>query len=114
VDLAYLEKITKGNEQFLLSMIDIFLEQNPEDVNMLRNAVRDADFETIRLISHKIKTSVVFIGLDKHIQSQLAEMEKLGTEAQQLGEIKKLFAEVDHVCGKADQELKIIKSERKK
>jgi len=72
-DLSHLREISKGRKAFFMSMIEIFLEQNQEDMNTLQVAVRDEDFDTIRLLAHKIATSITFMGLEKHIYAQLID-----------------------------------------
>jgi CheY-like chemotaxis protein len=113
IDLAYLEQITKGNEKFFLSMLDIFLEQNPEDLKTLNKAVLADDFETIKVLAHKIKTSVVFIGLDKHLRDLLSEMEELAKQSEQPGRIRELFGELNIICTEAETQLKEIMTQRK-
>ena len=113
IDLTYLEQITKGNENFFLSMLDIFMEQNPADMKLLGKAVQANDFENIKIMAHKIKTSVVFVGLDKYIRELLAEMEELGKLEEQPMRIRELYLELNTICTEADTQLKEMMSERK-
>jgi CheY-like chemotaxis protein len=108
-DLTHLRSISKGRKVFFLSMIEIFLEQNQEDMQALEKAISETNFETIHLLSHKIATSIIFMGLEKHIYAQLKEMERLGEGNTSIEKIKKLFAEVAAVCAKAEEELKLVK-----
>jgi CheY-like chemotaxis protein len=108
-DLSHLREISKGRKVFFLSMIEIFLEQNQEDMQELEKSVYKEDFDNIRLLSHKIATSITFMGLEKHIYSKLKEMEQLGEDQTQPGKIKILFQEVAAVCAKANEELRMVK-----
>jgi CheY-like chemotaxis protein len=111
-DLAYLTHISKGRQDFFYLMIDIFLEQNATDMVTLGTAVDNSDYETIRLLSHKIKTSITFIGLEKHILTRLVEMEELGQQKKDPARIRVLFKYVDAVCAKAVEELITVKAKR--
>ncbi|HEU4717219.1 MAG TPA: response regulator [Bacteroidia bacterium] len=107
-DLTYLRSIARNNEGFFTSMIRIFTEQTPEDVKKLDAAVHECDFETIRTLAHKIKTSVVFVGADAHVQRELVEMEKLGEEKKSILRIAELFAHVKKTCTTACEELTLF------
>ena len=61
------------------------------------------------MLAHKIATSIIFMGLEKHIHAKLKEMERLGEAQSNLERIKKIFREVSDVCAKADAELRMVK-----
>jgi|GEM_PF-2287722 len=113
IDLAYLERISNGRKGFFMSMIDLFLEQNVADVEALRKAVETEDFKTVRLLAHKIKISIGFVGLEKHIRQHLVEMEQLGENKTRPERIRKLFELVDTVCARANEELRNLKAKKK-
>lgn len=104
-DLTYLRSIANGNDHFFTSMIRLFTEQVPKDIARLKEAMHECDYETIRTLAHKIKTSVVFVGTDPHVRMQLAEMEKLGECKKGILRIAELFTHVRRTCSKACNEL---------
>lgn len=106
VDLSYLESLSKGSEEFFQSMIDLYLVQNANDIARLREGIRAKNFETARLLAHKIKTSVVFMGLEKHLHARLAELEWLCVEHAPIESITALFSQVEKICAAADAELR--------
>jgi CheY-like chemotaxis protein len=109
IDLSHLRSISKGRNAFFMSMIEIFLEQNNEDMSGLETAIKKNDFENIHLLAHKIATSIIFMGLEKHIHSKLKEIEQLAETRSNPERIKKLFREVAVVSAKADAELRMVK-----
>ncbi len=112
-DLTHLAEISRGRKDFFMSMISIFLEQNREDMDTLEAALRKSDFDTIRLMAHKIGTSVSFVGLERHVLPQLKEMEQLGEQKINLPKARKLFYEVALVCETAEKELVAVQAKEK-
>lgn len=109
INLAFLSKISKGRKDFFMSMIDIFIEQNNNDLFALRNAIDISDFDSIRLLSHKIRTSVSFIGLERLLQEPLQEMELLGEQKINAGRVRSLYGNVVAICAEAGKELELIR-----
>jgi CheY-like chemotaxis protein len=113
IDLSYLEQISMGKKNFFYGMIDIFLLQNTNDMQKLKLAVEEMNFETIRLLAHKTKTSITFIGLEKHLYDELEEMERLSLSNQNPKRIRELFLLVDSICTRACKELISVKEKNK-
>lgn len=109
INLAFLSKISKGRKDFFMSMIDIFIEQNTTDLFTLRNAIDISDFDSIRLLSHKIRTSVSFIGLERLLQEPLQEMELLGEQKRNAERVRSLYGNVVAICAEAGKELELIR-----
>ena len=42
-NLAYLIDISKGNKSFITEMIEIFLTENPLEINSLESAIEEKD-----------------------------------------------------------------------
>lgn len=108
INLDFLSKISKGRKDFFMSMIDIFIEQNTTDLLTLKNAIGNSDFDAIRLLAHKIRTSVSFIGLEQ-VQEQLQEMELLGEQEMDIERTQQLYCDVVAVCAAAEKELEQIR-----
>jgi hypothetical protein len=64
LDLSYLKDVASGSAEFMIEMIDIFLEQTPDYFDKLDTAVKEKDWKTVGDISHKIKPTLVFMGVD--------------------------------------------------
>lgn len=103
VDFKELHDMTGGNRQFLVEMIELFLEKNPRDLEELENALAQTDYEGIRAISHRMKTSVGFMGL-KHLTAPLNEMETLADQKEKPDTIKRHFTTVKNDCAIAAEE----------
>jgi signal transduction histidine kinase/CheY-like chemotaxis protein/HPt (histidine-containing phosphotransfer) domain-containing protein len=75
-DLADLESTARGNKNFMIEMMELFIERNPADLREMDLSIRDKNFKETARIAHKMKTSVGFTGLKKLLPC-LAEMEEL-------------------------------------
>ncbi|HXU27678.1 MAG TPA: Hpt domain-containing protein [Bacteroidia bacterium] len=105
IDLTYLNEISKGDANFIKEMIGIFLDETPEEINQLEKAITHADFEKIRAISHHMKSTVPFVGLDIIIGSELAQIENLALDKKEIEIIGTNFEKVKAVFQQAHEEL---------
>jgi HPt (histidine-containing phosphotransfer) domain-containing protein len=131
-DLTYLLELSKGNRKFVTDMVKIFLEENPDEIRMLGEGISTKDFDLINASAHKLRSTVPFVGLNRYIEDDITEIERMaaGRSGSQLpGEIspeedKKTTAKVDlekmallfrrisEVCRKACIELEDFQNSR--
>jgi len=104
-NLDYLTELAKGDLNFIKEMIGIFLEENPNEIKTLEVAILEQDYTMIKSISHHMKSTIPFVGIDIIIGKELVDIEKLAAEATGIDVIKNLFENVKTVCGKAFNEL---------
>lgn len=104
-NLNYLNEISKGDANFIKEMISIFLTESPQEITNLEKAITETNFEKIRAISHHMKSTVPFIGLDLLIGQELAQIENLSIEKKDIQTISTHFIKVKSVFQQAVQEL---------
>jgi signal transduction histidine kinase/CheY-like chemotaxis protein/HPt (histidine-containing phosphotransfer) domain-containing protein len=75
INLSYLLNLSKGNNQFVLQMLNLFLEQNPSDLKQLADEIKNNNFLNASAIAHKMKTSVSFLGLSEVLNPDLETIE---------------------------------------
>lgn len=63
-DLSYLNDLL-GDQDSILEMAEIMMDQTPADMNVLGSAIADRDFESTRINSHKIKSSLSIFGVER-------------------------------------------------
>lgn len=97
VDLTYLNEIAGGDSEFMIDMIDIFLEQTPVYTEQLIAALNDKDWKTVGDIAHKIKPTLAFMGANR-ANEQMALIEQNARTESNLEDIAREFAEVKAVC----------------
>jgi HPt (histidine-containing phosphotransfer) domain-containing protein len=84
-------KIEISNE--LQDLIPIFKEETEKNLNLLKEAIYNKDFEKIQFISHKIKGSSGSYGFDK-ISKLAKQIEENSKTIKSIEEINKIFNEL--------------------
>jgi HPt (histidine-containing phosphotransfer) domain-containing protein len=128
--LDYLVEISKGNTRFVKEMIKAFCEENPNEIELLETGLKEKDLEKINVAAHKLRSTAPFVGIDRHIQSDITEIERLAesektkkieinpdenpdiqkieiviADTEILLKIEQIFERVKAVCEKAREEL---------
>ena len=110
IDLTYLNEIAGGDAEFMIDMIDIFIEQTPIYSEQLIAAVGEKDWKTVGDIAHKIKPTLAFMGVNK-AKEQMASIEQKARTETNVEEISNEFAEVKAVCESLYTGLEKVKSD---
>ncbi len=104
INQDHLNTLSRGNKTFIKEIIAIFLEQNPIELNELEIAIQSKDYPTIKAISHKMKTSVGFIGINQ-LLPELASIETMAINNGDINTIQSTFSHVKAICHQAAIEL---------
>ena len=105
INKEHLNTLSRGNKAFIKEIIDIFLEQNPNELVELEKSILAKDYSAIRSISHKMKTSVGFIGINQ-LLPELSTIEKMAINEGDINNIQSKFTHVKTICHQAAIELK--------
>ncbi|HEX7367803.1 MAG TPA: Hpt domain-containing protein [Pelobium sp.] len=81
IDLSYLKEVASDNVDFMVEMIDIFLNQTPDYVCVLSDAVAQKDWPKIAEMAHKIKPTLAFMGANE-AKEKMASIEARAREKQ--------------------------------
>ncbi len=104
LNLTYLQDISKGNTDFITSMLQQFSAQMPAEIAELHNAISIPDFTLIKALAHNMKTTVAFVGLDKSLHPPLDLIENAALK-QDISTIQQAFDKVKTLCEKAMNEI---------
>lgn len=74
IDLSYLKEVASGNIEFMVEMIDIFLDQTPGYLSNLNEAIENKNWQKIAESAHKIKPTLGFMGIES-AKETMAEIE---------------------------------------
>lgn len=107
IDLEHLTELTKDNKDRILKYISIFLQNLPDEIEILKQHGEQKDFRAIRESLHKIKGIVAYMGI-KSLTRLFSSTEYANLELMNEGELKKFFSEIDETCTKAIDELKEV------
>jgi HPt (histidine-containing phosphotransfer) domain-containing protein len=97
VDLSYLNDIAGGNVEFVIDMIDIFLEQTPGYFEQLGTAIKQQDWKATGDVAHKIKPTLAFVGAE-NLRVKMQELESNARSQVNLHTIPENFQEINDAC----------------
>ncbi|WP_407429681.1 Hpt domain-containing protein [Arcticibacter sp.] len=97
VDLSYLNDIAGGNVEFVIDMIDIFLEQTPGYFGQLGAAIQQQDWKAAGDMAHKIKPTLAFVGAED-LRVKMQELESNARAQTNLSTIQESFQEINGTC----------------
>jgi HPt (histidine-containing phosphotransfer) domain-containing protein len=89
-NLDKIREMAEGDEEFIQSVITVFLEEVPEDLGGLETAVGSGDYGQIYKLSHKIKPNVDLLGMED-TRALALEMETMGKNEENLDGIRERF-----------------------
>lgn len=104
IELSFLKSISENNDQFFREFIQMFLTNTPKSLEEIEHAIRENDWEKIRMASHKIKPSFNYVGL-KEQNIQAAKIEELSKKQENMTAIADLFTKIKAACIIAFSEL---------
>lgn len=107
VDMDQLFSLSRGNNGFIREIIGVFMDENPRDLQRLEEAIEKNDFETIRAVSHKMKTSLGFMGIKLPLPA-VSLIEKQSAQKTGIAEIREEFNKVQASCAAAMNELNAV------
>lgn len=83
LDLSYLHTLSNNDKEFEKEILETSLITIPEDMNLLQEAIQNFEYNEIKAIAHKLKSSFMTIGMD-------AKEELHQLEYEDIAEYKKL------------------------
>lgn len=110
LDLSYLRDVASGSAEFMIEMIDIFLDQTPDYFEKLDRAVQAKDWKTVADVSHKIKPTFVFMGVDP-VKYDVGGLERKARDLVDLDKIEPQFDELKLMASDLFKRLEQIKKE---
>jgi signal transduction histidine kinase/DNA-binding LytR/AlgR family response regulator len=64
IDLSLLENAVGGDKAFMRELLNTIYQTLPLELQLLQSAITDIDFENIRIILHKIRPSIEYLGVE--------------------------------------------------
>lgn len=100
--LDKLNEMAEGDQDFILSVVSVFLEEVPEDLTALEQAVAASHYEQVYKLAHKIKPNVDLLGMEQ-TRAVALEIETLGKSEGNMDQIRERFPllkrDVEQVIG---------------
>jgi PAS domain S-box-containing protein len=112
IDLTYLREISDNNDEFIIQMIELFLQKTPGAIVDMNTSFKEQNWKELRMIAHRIKPSFNYVGASV-IQKKLALIENYSESQSNLDKIEGLIQEVESssksVFSELETELKNMK-----
>ena len=89
-NLDKINEMAEGDQDFVISVISVFLEEVPVDLEGLEKAIGERDHENVYKLAHKIKPNVDLLGMEQTRATAL-EIETLGKNTASMDEIEQKF-----------------------
>ncbi len=93
-DLSFLKETFDNDPEVIQNVLQIFIEDTPEDYEKLKTGIKDQDFLTTKEIAHKLKSSFKTIGLNNEA-TFLQEIENTSRQGADFVQIEALFKKLD-------------------
>ena len=103
--LDKINEMAEGDEEFVHSVISVFLEEVPQDLQQLESALQANNYEQVYKLAHKIKPNVDLLGMEQTRAAAL-EIETLGKNADNMLEIERIFPVLKKDIAQVVSELK--------
>ena len=97
-DLSMVQSVSGGDEGFIKKMVALFIETVPQNVNDLKKALQEENWDQVGKTAHKLKSTVDSMGI-KSIRQEIRTVEANSKQKQSLEEIPALVATIDAVIG---------------
>ncbi len=88
--LSKINELADGDEEFINSVVAVFLKEVPTDLVLLEAAIAKKNYSSIYQLAHKIKPNVDLLGMEQTRAAAL-EIENLGKQGNTGAEIDALF-----------------------
>lgn len=110
LDLSYLRDIASGSAEFMIEMIDIFLDQTPEYFTQLEAAVAEKNWKGVADVAHKIKPTLAFMGVNSAKQD-IEDIEHKARAVNNVDDIEPQFNLLKERCSNLFLKLKQVRTE---
>jgi len=103
--LDKLNELADGDEEFIHSVVSVFLDEVPEDLSLLEIAINQKNYPSIYQLAHKIKPNVDLLGMEQTRAAAL-EIENLGKQGNTGAQIDVIFPTLKKDISQVVAELK--------
>lgn len=105
INLDYMYLMSDNDEDMLMVMIDMLLEELPIEMEKIHQFAEAEDWENLKQVSHKMKSTLAFVGNDVLTESN-KEIEHIAKTKTNLYKLPELLANLNNFTPKTIVELK--------
>jgi HPt (histidine-containing phosphotransfer) domain-containing protein len=89
-NLDKIEEMAEGDQEFVHSVISVFLDEVPLDLKELEEAIGASNYDQVYKLAHKIKPNVDLLGMEQ-TRAIALEIETLGKSEANMDRIRERF-----------------------
>jgi len=95
-DLSMVQSVSGGDEGFIRRMVALFIETVPQNVEDLKTAMQEENWEQVGKTAHKLKSTIDSMGI-KSIRQEIRTVEANARQKESLQDIPMLVTNIDSV-----------------
>lgn len=95
-DLSMIESISGGDQQFIKQMVKLFLDNMPQNIEILKRTVEDEDWEQMWKTAHKMKSTIDSLNIVE-LKQEIRAIELSGKKLEGLELIPSIVQKVEKV-----------------
>lgn len=77
LNLDYLDLMADGDDDMKATMVEMLVDEIPEEMDKMKKACNAADWNELKEVSHKMKSTLAFVGNDEMTEAN-KELEEVG------------------------------------
>ena len=104
-NLEYLNTRTKSNPKMIKEMIEIYLEQTPPLIKLMRTSFDAQDWKSLSSAVHKMIPSFSIMGMNSNFEDMARKIQDFAKLQLPSENIAEMVHQLESVCGQACQEL---------
>lgn len=101
IDLSYIEALSNGDLAFEKEIVEIFIDQILQDLDLLNTNFSDGNFNQLKQSAHYMLPSISILGLENKLKMELEALDALDAPYKML---KQHVHTITTVCHKARKE----------
>lgn len=90
INLEMLNELSGGDTEFIIDILSMVKDDTPNTISQLTNAIGDSNFETIKQVAHKYKSSINCL-MDEHLNHLVNLIEINAAEPAKHNELSSLI-----------------------
>jgi len=95
-DLSILNGISKGKRQTVNNMLKVFIDKATEEMQQLKSANEQQNWQQITTIAHKMKPALAYLGM-KLLESKINEIQLIARDARETEKISHLVSQSEQL-----------------
>lgn len=111
LDLTYLNTITGGNNELKEKILQMLIDETPDELFSLRQFVREKNWKRVRAVAHKMKSGITYLGLPKTLDA-VKRVEEYSENEKFLERIPDLVERINLATTKAINDLVTARAEK--